>query len=320
LAAIQQQHLRVDILDHYLAGLPDTGGWITWNTDANGQGAYVTQFAQTADALGAVPMFSLYQMADWGDGNLAGLVDHGFMTSYWQSAKILFQRLAAYGKPALVSLEPDFWGYAELSSTNDDPTTVPAFVSDEGAECSAFGDHVAGVAQCLVQLARRLAPNVSVGFLPSRWGANTDATVAAFMTALHAGDADFIAIETLDRDAGCFEVQAPDCQKPGFGYWSTADFQNHLAMAKLFHDTIGRPLVWWQTPLGVPSDTPGGTVNAYRDNHVAYFFSNPGQLVSVGGAAMVFGAGASSQTQLTTDGGQFKRATDGYFANPVPLP
>jgi hypothetical protein len=79
-------------------------------------------------------------------------------------------------------------------------------------------------------------------------------------------------------------------------------------------------MLWWQIPFGVPSNTPGGTADHYRDNHVHYLFGHIADFIAAGFAGATFGAGASHQTSITTDGGQFKTAVAAYFANPVPLP
>jgi hypothetical protein len=39
-----------------------------------------------------------------------------------------------------------------------------------------------------------------------------------------------------------------------------------------------------------------------------------------GGLAVVFGAGASNQTTLTSDGGQFQALSSAYSSAPAPLP
>ena len=319
---VRTQDIKIDIFEHYLAYLSDHDGWPTWNSDAAGSGAFVSVFAMEADRLGAVPMFTLYQMADWGDGQgieISAVANATFMRMYWPAAKLMFTRLGAYGKPALVNLEPDFWGYAERTSS--DPATIYADVQDEGADCAGLSNTVAGMAQCLVRLAHTYAPKTLVGFSPSIWGGNSVQEVASFMVALGAGQGDFVVMQTLDHDAGCFEVQGTNCQRAGSGwYWSTSDFQTNFSNAQTLSQTIGKPLLWWQTPLGVARSEPGGTTNRYRDNRVQYFFAHPSQLVAAGAFGVVFGAGASTDTFITTDGGQFQRATRDYFAAPVPLP
>jgi hypothetical protein len=83
---------------------------------------------------------------------------------------------------------------------------------------------------------------------------------------------------------------------------------------------MGRPMIWWQIPLGVPSTTPGGTAGHYRDNRVHYIFSHIGEFVAAGGLGVAFGVGAGNQTTIDTDGGQFKTAVASYFKTPVAVP
>ncbi len=79
-------------------------------------------------------------------------------------------------------------------------------------------------------------------------------------------------------------------------------------------------MLWWQTPFGVPSTTPGGTSGHYRDNRVKYIFSHIEEFIAAGGLGAAFGTGASNQTYIDSDGDQFKTAVTKYFQAPVPLP
>jgi hypothetical protein len=319
-ATVQSQGLQIDMYDQYLVG-----NWPTWNSPPCD---YVCVVAGNADSLGAVPFFTVYMMADNGDGNLAGLSDSTFMASYWSRLKLLYQDIATFGKPALVHLEPDFWGYVERQATNSDPTKMAALVSSN-ADCAALPNNVAGVAGCMIAMARKYAPKAYVGLSPSAWGGDSDAQVVAFMNALGAQNADMIVEQTWDRDAGCFEIspQPSDCARGGSGYyWDESNtthpnFQDHLVQVQAYHAGIGNlPVIWWQTPMGVPSSTPGGSVGHYRDNKVHYFLTHPAELTAVGGLGVVFGAGDGNQTVPTTDGGQFQNLSGQYRANPAPLP
>src|SRR5438105_3250413 len=74
-------------------------------------------------------------------------------------------------------------------------------------------------------------------------------------------------------------------------------FSEHLAHIEQYHAGLGNlPVIWWQTPMGVPSSSPGGTPGHYRDNREDYFLKHPSELTAVGGLAVVFSAGASNQT------------------------
>ncbi len=319
--ALKTQGISIDIYTRYLGG----GDWTTWNSPPCD---YVCVVTEAADSVSAIPMFTQYEMANDGDGNISVINDSSFMSSYWTRARQMYQDLGSYGKPALVNLEPDFWGYAEQNSPNGDPTQLAAVVSSN-PDCSTLPNNVTGLAECLIAMARKYAPKTYVGFPLSTWGGNSDSDVIAFMNALGAQNADFVVEETLDRDAGCFEVspQPAYCSRGGSGwYWDETNqthpnFQDHLTQAEAYHTGIGNlPLIWWQTPEGVPSSTPGGTDYHYRDDRVDYFLKHPTQLTAVGGLAVVFSCGEGHQTDITTDGGQFEQLSSQYYQHPAPLP
>ncbi len=163
-----------------------------------------------------------------------------------------------------------------------------------------------------------------MGFPPSSWGASSLDGDIEFMKEVGVGAADFTVLQTVDRDAGCYEAGIDSACTRGIDYWdesntTSPNFTEYLATVKKCRDGIGRPIIWWQTPLGVPSNTPGGTPNHYRDNRVHYFLTHPNELVDVGGVGVVFGAGWGTQTNIATDGGQFKTLSTAYLANPAPL-
>jgi hypothetical protein len=322
-AAMLSQGLKPDIFDEYLVGAGN-GDWTTWNSPA---GAYVGVVASQAEQVGAIPMYTLYQMATNGDGNLADLNDSTFMTRYWSNIKLLYQQIAAYGKPAIVNLEPDFWGFAEQQS-HQNPTTLTSLVTIN-PDCASLSNDLVGLAGCLVKMARQYAPKAYVGFPISDWGGNATAQVVTFMSTIGAQKADFIVVMTLDRDAGCFEVTPlpSECARGGTGYYwdetnqTNPTFSEHLANVQQYHSGLGNlPVIWWQTPMGVPSSTPGGTPNHYRDNREDYFLKHPSELTAVGGLAVVFSAGAGNQATITTDGGQYQALSGAYLSAPAPLP
>jgi len=193
-----------------------------------------------------------------------------------------------------------------------------------------------------VHMARAIAPEARVGFHASMWGAWFDELdpaapvedkgreVGAFLNTLGADLTDFVAVETLDRDAGFWETGGggPTCSTTegprGAVYWDESNttlpsFRTHLRWVGALTDELQRPALWWQTPLGVPSDTCGGTDEHYRDNRVRYFFAHVDELVAAGGAGMTFGTGAAAQTHLGTDGDQLKTAATAFAAAPFPL-
>jgi hypothetical protein len=94
-----------------------------------------------------------------------------------------------------------------------------------------------------------------------------------------------------------------------------------LNEATAYHTGIGDlPLIWWQTPEGVPSTRRGGSAYHYRDNRMHYFLTHPAQLVAAGGLAVVFSTGEDHQTNITTDAGEFQALHNSYLATPAKLP
>jgi hypothetical protein len=310
--------VTMDMHYTYLVGL-DAGAWPTWNAN----GSFVNIMTDSADNKSTTPMFTLYQMAAWGDGNLAGLGDDAFMKSYWDQTRLLFQRIAIFGKPVIVHIEPDFWGYAEMAA-HEVPSSLAVKVS--ATECSGLPNDISGMAKCILKLGRMYAPKAVLGLHASTFG-GTPANIVAFMKAIGADGGDFLGTDMLDRDAGCFEVHTdPNCMRGGTTGWywdesnaTSPNFHEFLAWSKTIHDGVGLPIMWWQVPFGVPSPTPGGTAGHYRDNRVHYIFGHIDELIAAGGVGVAFGTGAGNQTYIDSDGGQFKSAVTAYFAHPSSL-
>jgi hypothetical protein len=320
-ALITATGFKTDIYDEYLG----TGDWTTWNAPPCD---YVCVVAKAADSFGAVPMFTQYQMANDGQDNMTVINDVTFMTTYWSNLKLLYTDIATYGKPALVNLEPDFWGFTENAAPSQDPSQLPAQVTIN-PDCANLTNDVTGIAGCMILMARKYAPNAYVGFPPSTWGGSSTAAVVAWMNKIGAQNADFLVEQTLDRDAGCFEVspQPAYCTRSGSGwYWDETNtthpnFNDYFTTVQQYESGIGGlPVIFWQTPEGVPSSTPGGTPYHYRDDRVDYFLRNPDQLTAVGGLGVVFSSGGADQTNITTDGGQFETLFSAYMNAPQPLP
>jgi hypothetical protein len=197
-------------------------------------------------------------------------------------------------------------------------------------ECEDLPEDVSGMGKCLVRLARALSPKVVVGLSASTFGATTNnapdpARVGAYLAKIGAADADVTVVETLDRDAGCFEAGTdPLCKRGGTFFWDETNtahpsFHDHLAWAKTIGEATGKPLLWWQMPLGVPA-AGAGSSGRYRDNRVRYLFAHADEFVLAGGIGAVFGTGAPNQTTPLTDGGQFARAVARYATSPAALP
>jgi hypothetical protein len=305
----------LDIHYYYL-----TNGWQDWNPG----GWFPIILGDVDVKKGVIPMTTLYGMTGLGENNLSTLTNQEYMNAYWVNLKLLFTQYATeLDDPgtAIVHLEPDFWGFAQ-QSTGGKPASQPAVLSPE---CDDLPNDLTGMGRCIVKLARRHAPKVALGFHASGWAGDGEA-VGKFLADIGGSDADMVVIDMLDRDAGCFEAGVlPQCQRDGAFYWDetnqkSPNFREHLTWARAVSETVGVPILWWQLPFGVPSETPGGTPGHYRDNRVKYLFEHVQEFVDAGGMGACFGTGAGDQTFINTDGGQFEKAVVRYFENPVPLP
>jgi hypothetical protein len=315
------QDIHPDIVDTYLVGIVGVGsggGWPAWNSP---DGAYLTYTAQAIQAYGATPMYTLYQMTARAEADLSGINDPAFMDKYWAQVRLMYQLIANLGGPVLINLEPDFWGFVASQAPGRDATRLPASVNNQ-PECAGLPNTAAGLGQCLVQMGRQIAPKALVGFPPSFWS-GTAAEIGAQMRAVGADKADFIVAQTSDRDAGCREVASPpaECQNGSAPfYWDASNktspnFHDSQKQISDYRAVLGNdlPILWWQTPMGVPADTPG-TDQHYRDNHVDYMLRNTQEYGDTHTFAIVFSPGGSHQTSITTDGGQFARLSGQYLA------
>jgi hypothetical protein len=312
----------LDLHYAYLVGLLGKGGWPDWNPN----GSFVNELAKPAKKNGTVPMYTLYAMAARAEADTTVLTDDSYMKPYWDGAKLLFERLAVYGDAAVVHFEPDWWAYAQQKSKGD-PSALAVHVTTLAPDCAGQPNNLIGMGKCLVVLARKYAPKALIGFHASLWADPNPTKVGEFLNQIGASDTDILFVEMLDRDAGCFEAHTdPSCQRGGTTGWymdeanqKSPNFREHLAGVQAVGKVVAKPLMWWQLPLGVPSETPGGTAGHYRDNKVRYIFSHIDEFVAAGGVGAVFGTGASNQTDITTDSGQFKNAVTKYYQAPTPL-
>jgi len=305
----------------YLVGLPGRNGWPGWNPS----GTFIDLQAAAALKKDTVPVFTLYAMAVDGEGRPDLLTDRAYMTAWWEGFELALTRLAHFGRPAMLHLEPDFWGFMQQRG-GAAPADIPVLVGSLNPHCDHLPESLAGFGACIVERARIAVPQVRIGFHASEWADPDPVAVAEFLLAAGAGDTDVLFVETLDRDAGCFEARGEACTRDdGPWYWEDSGqgspgFLAHLDAMHTLHEVTGLPLMWWQMPMGVPSGAPGGTPGHYRDNRVAWFFEHPEHFAEAGGVGVMFGPGWSGQTDLTTDGGQFASRWSAYSRDPVPLP
>ena len=78
------------------------------------------------------------------------------MSAYWANARLMFQMIGAFGKPTLVNLEPDFWGFAQDQASGGDPTKLFAYVNSN-PDCANLSNDIVGIAGCLLAMGHKLS-------------------------------------------------------------------------------------------------------------------------------------------------------------------
>jgi len=305
----------------YLVGLPGRGGWPEWNSG----GSFIDKHVDAARARCVVPAFTLYAMASDGEGDPKTFADPAYMTDWWTGYHLALARLAATDTPALLHIEPDLLGFLQ-QKTSASPALIPAVVGQAVPACTDLDDTLVGWTACVQRRARTVAPKVKLGFHASTWADPSPSEVGRFLVdaGVHSGSTDSLFVETLDRDAGCFEAGTLHCTRDdGPWYWdvtnrTSPNFAEHLEVVQTLHQMTGLPLIWWQMPHGVPSLVEGGRHRRFRDNRVSYFFDHPEEFVEAGGAAVLFGPGWVGQTDLGSDGGYFDSRWSAYVAPSLP--
>jgi hypothetical protein len=305
----------------YLAGGVNTGsGWATWN--ANGD--FARFYIQDSMANGIIPVFTYYMMlqsspgASGGESNadFANVNNTATMTAFYNDLKLFFQKAGAFPTQKVVlHVEPDFWGYMQQRSSNDNATTVTAKVSETGlAELVGLPSNISGFARAIVKLRDTYGPNVILGYHISVWGTGndiilsnpSDATVdalgtraAAFYTSLGA-NFDVAFAEFSDRDSDFYRYVYGDTN--GFHWMDAEDFRRLARFLGKVSSTINKRIVMWQIPVGnTKMLSVNNTAGHYQDNRPEWFFDEAARTHltayrDAGVVAFLFGGGATGTT------------------------
>jgi hypothetical protein len=290
--------------------------WGCWQYDQDPPGAYVRGFVERATADHQVPMISYYEIlqasgAGEGAAEVGAANDAGLMRRYLADFAFVLDQIG--GARALVHIEPDFWAYAQ--QVNQNPAAIPAKVASANDECKSFENNLGGLGRCMIHLVRIHAPNARVGLHGSSWATKVDVLssgdanldvageaqkLGQFLLAAGAADSDFVVIDASDRDAAWYKTQGRDT------WWDNTNktlpnFKRAFAWAKSLAETVKKPVVWWQVPVGnmqLPDQQ-----QRWKDNRLDYFFDHPEEIAASHGAGVLFGAGDGNQTNPETDDG-----------------
>jgi len=292
-----------------------TWDWETWGT------SFVQRFVDYAWSKGYIPVVTVYLLLgvppECNDTEAPTcyaqkLQNAGAVQNYLASLQRAAEQ-AQGDQPVIFLLEPDFYGYMQQYSNQADHP--PGVQPDDPASYSVSGlpdgypENLAGFGRRLVDLIHIAAPNALVAPMASMWATNGDPQsttadgavamaqrTAAFIDAMGGAEADLLAIEWSDRDAG-----------RGIRPWWD-DLDRSLprpTRAILWENALGaaadKRLLLWQVPLGNMS--LDNSPQHYQDNRLAYLFHHPRDVFDAGIVGVLFGGGDGESTQPATDGG-----------------
>ncbi len=296
-----------------------TGWWGCWTGSTTAPGFYVTyrdgQAAQATYKGSPRPqkfLWTWYSLRDLGDaagqgdgpGEVVAINRLDLLTRYLNDYRFFLQKIG--NSPEMIDLEPDFWGFARsLGNLHQ----VPAQVSGANpTDCGSQENSAAGLARCLIAMARKYAPNTAVGIHLScfDWQSNTARCVKDYAD-LGARNADFLVTDVSDRDAGWYAQPAHGGSNH---FWTDQKAAEALRFYRTMAESVGRPVVLWQIPVG--NMAQNNTLNHYQDDKVDWFFGHLDQVANAHVAGLLFGAGQQEQTTIETDGGNLIRKTIAY--------
>jgi len=335
----------------------NTRWWGCWNTPAGQFLKNFLNEAEADGQIPMITYYTFYQTASQHpqlggtdpnstlrhEGNLAPLTMTEFLPKYFNDFRFMLQQMG--DRKAILHIEPDLWGYGQQryqsAPYNGSPNNIPAIVKQANpTDCGGFENSFAGFSRCLIHMVRKYAPNTKVGLHASAWATGADLNLnrnsglnieshaqqtGNYLKALGSDETDFMVVEASDRDAGYYYT-INDCRgnpRDICHWWDENDqrlphFEQHFRFTRELGRVVGKPLVWWQLPVG--NRGLNNTNQRYQDNRVDYLLNpaNADKIVDMGGMLLAFGAGAGNQTNPSTDNGnlanrirQYKQSTAG---------
>jgi hypothetical protein len=306
----------------YLAGDIFSNGWTTWNSPA---GEFARNFLNQVDKMGKIPVFTYYNIVParhrFEEPAFTNLNDPEVMNRYFEDWKFLLQICKKFGKKVIIHYEPDLFGYMQMYKGDAAKSVIKVGLSNQ-ADVSSFTNDAKGLAQAIVRMRNKYAPNVILGWHASQWATGVDVIkgkhnpeevateTAIYYKSLNA-KFDIIFSEFADRDAGYDLV----VRNKANALWSIkadadnnnlSDFDRFQRFLKKLNSLTGQKIILWQIPVGNSlTNTCNNTTGHYKDNRAEYFLQpviengNRDNLINysrAGVIAFLFGSGDENGT------------------------
>jgi hypothetical protein len=322
----------------YLAAGVNTGnGWANWNTPS---GAFATYYMQESDSHGIMPSFVYYQLLQSNgpsggsetNNDLAHLNSASTMKAYYADWALLMQKIGAFGKPTLVVVEPDLWGFMEqnaISRGSHSAASVPASVASSGyADAQGYANNAQGFAWALLHIRDKYAKNAILALHSSSWGTGIDiaSNTSSSLNAASIGSTEAQFLNTAGLvgnpsgvstwDAVSQDIADHDSGQSG-NWWDPTNktypnFNRYLQFASAVSSGTSRRILMWQVPVGNQYfDTENNSTGHTQDNKAQYIIGHIADFANAGIIGVLFGPGNGGT--IATDGRR-----DG-MTNPAPI-
>jgi hypothetical protein len=313
-----------------------TKRWVdNWGFGAY-DGSWGLAYMRECDAQRFIPAVQYYQMnGEAGGGESAFLQkvqNATTMRGYFGDFKLLMQRAKDFGKPVIILLEADGFGFLQQQTGNN--SAAYAAIKDSGvAELAGLPNTVAGWGLAFLQLRKSVgATNAVLGIHISGWASGKDVVygsvtdplspevdkvynfLAPFGLAANVTGStwDVLVGDPLDRDSDYYVLVQGQNR-----WWDASDaasinsksFNRYAEWVRLWNVKSSKRWVLWQIPLGnsnhrnVAND--GSARAGYKDNRPEYFFGNGtahmAKFADAGVIGLLFGAGAGGQSSYQND-------------------
>jgi hypothetical protein len=327
----------------YLTTGVNTGhGWETWNQPP---GEFATYYMQESAQHGYIPAFVYYELCP-SNGPVGGLcgkqddkqdsaniTDPTVMKAYYANWALLMQKVGAFGKPVLIIVEPDLWGFMESIARgkgSGSAASVPASVSSSGyPDAAGYPNTVQGFAWALLHMRDTYARNATLAIHASSWAPGHDIDIETSSSLDVAGLAQseakfFNSAGLVGNPAGVstWDLLSNDVNDPsasgGQGWWDRynstfPNFARYLSFISLLNQDTHRRVVMWQVPIGNQYfDTMNDSSGHEQDNRAEYILGHVANFAAAGIVGVLFGTGhayGTANTDVMNDG----------VTNPAPI-
>ena len=338
-----------------------TYGWANnWGYGAR-DGSWGGNFLKETGSQGFIPAVEYYCVPGEPGGDesqfLSKVQNATTMAEYFGDFKLLMQQVKSFGKPVVILLEADGFGFLEQQSGNA-PNTSAAIASTGMPELASLPNTVAGWGLAFLAIRNAVgAGNAVLGIHVSDWASGNDIgygsvtiplqpevdKVYNFLSPLGLASNvtgstyDFLVGDPLDRDSDYYATVEGQNR-----WWDATDtasvnsesFNRYAAWLGLWNTKANKRWILWQIPLGNSNHLDvcnnGGAQQGYKDNRAEYFFGTESALhlanwAQDGVIGLLFGAGTTCQSSYGndtyTDGQSFmqSRVRSFYTAGGLPL-